>query len=130
MARILLAESDSKIREFMAGILADSGHDVQACETDTEANARLLERPVDVLVTDLMLSGSRGSALGQSCAQLGIRMITLTGQEFHADEAQEQRPRTLLESPFRFSDLHRVLRAVGIHSRSAEELRIEALSAA
>jgi len=58
MARILLAESDRKIREFIAGILADCGHDVHACENGTEASAWLLERPVDVLVSDLVLSGT------------------------------------------------------------------------
>ena len=129
MARILLAESDRKIREFIAGILADCGHDVHACENGTEASAWLLERPVDVLVSDLVLSGTQGSILGINCAALGIPMITLTGREFRAEEAKEDRPRTLLEKPFRFADLQRVLNAVGVHPRSTDAQRTEALSA-
>jgi DNA-binding NtrC family response regulator len=129
MARILLAESDRKIREFIAGILADCGHDVHACENGTEASAWLLERPVDVLVSDLVLSGTQGSILGINCAALGIPMITLTGREFRAEEAKEDRPRTLLEKPFRFADLQRVLNAVGVHPRSTDAQLTEALSA-
>lgn len=117
MARILLAEPDSKIRQFIAGILAEFGHDVQECENDIQAGVWLATAPVvDVLVTDLVLDGCRGSILGKNFAELGVRTITLTGQEFHADDAQEDRPPPLLEKPFRFSDLQQVLNAVKIGS--------------
>jgi DNA-binding NtrC family response regulator len=123
MARILLAEPDSKIRQFIAGILAEFGHDVQECENDIEAGVWLATARVDVLVTDLVLDGCRGSILGKNFAELGVRTITLTGQEFHADDAQEDRPPPLLEKPFRFSDLQQVLNAVKIGSLRCGERR-------
>jgi DNA-binding NtrC family response regulator len=123
MARILLAEPDSKIRQFIAGILAEFGHDVLECENDIEAGVWLATTRVDVLVTDLVLDGCRGSILGKNCAELGVRTITLTGQEFHADDAQEDRPPPLLEKPFRFSDLQQVLNAVKIGSLRCGERR-------
>jgi DNA-binding NtrC family response regulator len=112
MARILVAESDSAIREFIAGILAEVGHDVQVCGNGIEATVWLASSAIDVVVTDMVLFGSQGLLLSKHCADLGIPTITLTGREFHADEAQGERPLALLEKPFRFSDLQRVLNAV------------------
>ena len=41
MAQILLAEPDRPIRDFIAGILMDFGHDVTTCGDGTEAVALL-----------------------------------------------------------------------------------------
>jgi DNA-binding NtrC family response regulator len=123
MARILLAESDRKIRECIAGILTEFGHDVQVCENGIDATVWLATVPIDVVVTDLVLSGSQGSILVKDCAERGIRTITLTGQEFHPDESEGVRPPALLEKPFRFSDLQRILNAVKVDSRSGAEAR-------
>ena len=110
MARILLTEPDRAIREFMAGILTEFGHDVVACENIVEAEVWLATSPIDVLVTDLMLRGEQGVMLSRSCAALGIPTVTLSGRDFLPD--QVSRPPPLLEKPFRFSDLQRVLHAI------------------
>jgi two-component system, cell cycle response regulator CpdR len=112
MARVLLAESDRAIRDFIAGILAEFGHDVRVCGNGIEASVWLATVPIDVLVTDMALCGESGLLLSKHCATLGIRTITLTGREFRADEPEQDRPIALLEKPFRFSDLQRVLTAV------------------
>ncbi len=112
MPRILLAESDSAIRDFIAGILTEFGHDVLVCENVVDASVWLATSSIDVLVTDMVLQGEQGLILSRSCATLGVRMITLTGREFHAGQGDAARPLALLEKPFRFSDLHRVLNAV------------------
>lgn len=121
MARILLAESDRAIREFIAGILAEVGHDVQACGNGIEASVWLATSSIDVLVTDMVLHGGQGVILSRHCAELGIPTITLTGREFRVDGTQKNHPSALLEKPFRFSDLRRVLNAVKA-SRSTAEL--------
>jgi len=41
MARILLAEPDPAIREFIAGILAEFGHDVMTSANTIEAGSLL-----------------------------------------------------------------------------------------
>ncbi len=120
MARILLAESDERICEFLAGILADFGHEVIKCQNGSEATARLAIGPIDVLVTDLVLRESEGSKLNGCCAAHGIPAITLTGREFLADQTGRDRPLPLLDKPFRFADLERVVEAVVARSGSAQ----------
>jgi DNA-binding NtrC family response regulator len=110
MARILLTEPDRAIREFIAGILAEFGHDVVPCENIIEAEVWLATSVVDVLVTDLVLRSEQGVGLSRSCAERGIPTVTLTGRDFLPD--QTSRPPPLLEKPFRFSDLQRVLHAI------------------
>ncbi len=118
MTRVLLAEADRRIRDFIAGILVDCGHAVVVCADGMEAAATLTIKGVDVVVTDLVLSLGQGNALRQNCAELGIPTITLTGREFRPDQAAVKRPPILLEKPFRFADLQSVLDAVAVHSRS------------
>jgi two-component system, OmpR family, response regulator PhoP len=112
MARVLLAEPNRAIREFIAGILGDFGHDVQSCENAIEASVWLATAVIDVLVTDMMLTGDQGLDLSKQCAALGIPTVTLTGREFYADKSRGDQPPGLLEKPFRFSDLRSVLDAV------------------
>ena len=110
MARILLIEPDRAIREFIAGILAEFGHDVVPCEHVIEAEVWLATSVINVLVTDLVLRGEEGVLLSRSCSALGIPTVTLTGRDFLP--GQTSRPPSLLEKPFRFSDLQRVLTAI------------------
>ena len=112
MARILLAESNRALREFIAGILAEFGHEVQTCENAVAASVWLATSSIDVLVTDMVLHGDQGLVLSKHCAELGIPTITLTGREFRADQARSDHLTPLLEKPFRFSDLRQVLSAV------------------
>lgn len=117
MTRILVAEPDRRIREFMAGILADCGHAVEACANCEEASASLGAGSVDVVVTDLVLSRGQGTVFGQNCAALGIPLITLSGREYEPNRRPADRPPPLLEKPFRFADLRSVLDAVA-HQRA------------
>jgi DNA-binding response OmpR family regulator len=112
MARILLAEPDKAICEFLAGILADFGHDVITCQNDSEATVCLAIGPIDMLVTDLVLQEGEGSGLSSYCAARGIPTITLTGREFQEHLTGQNRLIPLLDKPFRFADLERVLDAV------------------
>jgi DNA-binding NtrC family response regulator len=115
MARILIAESDRQIREFVAGILSDCGHAVEVCADGTEATASL--GAIDVVVTDLVLNLGPGTVFGQNCADLGIPTITLSGHQFRLGDAVAERPAPFLEKPFRFADLQCVLGAVADYSR-------------
>ena len=118
MARVLLAESNRLVRQFIAGILTDFGHDVTACGDGTEAAALLAIGPIEVLVTDLVLRDDEGSTLSRHCAVRGIPTITLTGYEFYIDRAQQDRPPPLVEKPFRLDDLQCVIDAVAVAAGS------------
>ena len=91
MARVLLAESDRRIRDFIAGILIDCGHAVEVCADGIEAAKSLTTKGADVVVTDLVLSLGQGNALRQNCAALGIPTITLTGCEFRPGQVAAKR---------------------------------------
>src|SRR5260370_21457527 len=85
MARILLTEPDRAIREFIAGILTEFGHDVVACEDVIEAEVWLATSPIDVLITDLVLHGEQGLTLSRSSSALGIPPVPLTRHYFLPD---------------------------------------------
>lgn len=116
MARILLAESDQHIRQFMAGIFADCGHAVETCADAVEASWSLATRSIDVVVTDLLLGFGDEDSLGRDCEALGIPTFTLTGSKFSRDQLAAERPPGLREKPFRFGDLRSVLDAVGLRA--------------
>lgn len=118
MARILVAEPDRRIRDFIAGILADCGHAVAVCADGVEALASLAAEPVDVIVTDLVLRRGKGGVFTHNCRFQGIPMVTLSGCEFQPGQQLPDRPSPLLEKPFRFADLQSVLHAVAFRSRS------------
>jgi CheY-like chemotaxis protein len=96
MARILLTEPDRAIREFIAGILSEFGHDVVASENIVDAEVWLATSPIDVLVTDLVLRGEQGVMLSRSCSELGIPTVTLSGGDFLP--GQVSRPRRCSKS--------------------------------
>jgi CheY-like chemotaxis protein len=118
MAQILVAELNRPVRELIAGILTDFGHDVTVCEDGVEATALLALGPIDVLVTDLVLHVGEGSRLGTDCTARGVHTITLTGCEFKPGRGEQEPPTPLLDKPFRFADLQRVLDAVAVCSGS------------
>jgi len=119
MAQILVAESDRSIREFIAGILNDFGHDVTTCKDSSEATAFLAIGSIDVVLTDLVLGSGEGSRLSDDCAARGVPTITLTGREFQPGQGDRERPTPLLDKPFRFADLQCVVDAVALRSGSA-----------
>ena len=113
MARILVAESDSRVRTFIAGILADFGHDVRECADGAEAGRCLLSGEIDVVVTDLVLGSAEAAGLAREAAALGVPIVTLTGRRFvEAGASDADTPQPLVDKPFRFADLQSVVDAV------------------
>jgi DNA-binding response OmpR family regulator len=129
MARVLLAESDQRIGDFIAGILTEFGHQVTMCASAVEASARLTAEPVDVLLTDLMLYGDRDAQSEQAWEALDIPTITLTGRVFSVDPSAPTPP-ALIDKPFRFADLRSVLDAVAACTEGGEGSRARIRTAA
>ncbi|MFP3902904.1 MAG: PAS domain S-box protein [Armatimonadota bacterium] len=64
---ILVAEDDDQVREFAVAMLKDRGYDVIACE-DGQATLEAVEeldRPVDLLLTDVVMPGMDGVELAR-----------------------------------------------------------------
>jgi DNA-binding response OmpR family regulator len=129
MAQILVAEPDRRIRDFVAGILSDCGHAVVPCADDREAAASLAVGIVDLVITDLVLSPEGGAALGKSCAALGVPVVTLSGREFRLGRPAPHPLSRLVDKPFRFADLHGVLDAARVGSRSIHNLAVSRAAA-
>lgn len=109
MAWVLLVEPDRQIREFIAGILADCGHDVQQCADSDDARRRLKEAAFDVVATDLVLGG-QPDALA-AVAQL-LPVLTLSGRIFCPVTDKYRHPPRLADKPFRFADLTNLVKAI------------------
>ena len=83
--RILLVEDHADSREFMQSLLESDGHTVEAVRTVDEGRARLAEvdRPLDVLVTDIGLPDGSGwdlVAFGREIRP-SLRIGVVTGWE-------------------------------------------------
>lgn len=63
MARILLAEDEAGVREFVSRALGLAGHKITAVEDGLEALDALGENEFDLLLTDIVMPGLDGIAL-------------------------------------------------------------------
>ena len=63
MAKILLAEDDAAVREFVRRALSYGGHEITAVDDGTGALEALAEEPFDLLLTDIVMPGLDGIAL-------------------------------------------------------------------
>src|SRR5450631_2641002 len=58
--RVLIVDDHASARESVADVLRHAGYDVASCASAIEALAKLAQRPVDVVVTDLQMPGMDG----------------------------------------------------------------------
>ncbi|MBV9827105.1 MAG: response regulator [Alphaproteobacteria bacterium] len=107
MARVLLIEPNRTLRKFIAGILADLGHDVQQCRDLRDCRDLLQRTPFDVVATDLLLDAKTASVPADAGK---THVLTLSGQALAACVESGDRP--LHERPFRFDDLQNLASAV------------------
>ncbi len=85
MVRILLAEDDDSMREYLARALERTGYNVTACESGIVALERLQKESFDLLLTDIVMPELDGIELAQRAAQIypDLRVMFITG--FAAD---------------------------------------------
>lgn len=69
MPRILIAEDDDAVREFVARALALQGHEVTAVTDGGKALEALAASPYDLLLTDIVMPGMDGIALALKVAK-------------------------------------------------------------
>jgi DNA-binding response OmpR family regulator len=122
MARVLLAEGNRRIGNFLAAILSEFGHEVTLCADACAADARLAVAAIDVVLTDAVLDGA-DALFGRDWLARGIPTITLTGRALSADRINPAPP-PLIDKPFRFTDLRRVLEAVAACDASNRRRRM------
>jgi CheY-like chemotaxis protein len=80
MARILVAEDELAVREFVTRALSHNGHEVTAVDDGLKALAAVSADAFDLLVTDIVMPGLDGIALAlkltKDFPELSILMIS------------------------------------------------------
>lgn len=69
MARVLIAEDDTAVREFVSRALAHGGHDVATANDGLEALSLLDGETFDLLLTDIVMPNLDGIALALKVAK-------------------------------------------------------------
>jgi len=100
MARVLVAEDDDAVREFVGRALAHVGHEVETVGDGRGALDRLRVEDYDLLITDIVMPGLDGIALALKVAKEkpDMAILLMTGYA-----AERQRAHNLEEL------IHRVI---------------------
>jgi two-component system cell cycle response regulator CpdR len=111
MARILIAEDDSSMRQFLAMALRRAGHDVILCDDGISAYQAIqeTETPYDLLLADIVMPGMDGIELSRKANALipALKVMFITGFAgvvlAHKDSIVNQSQ--VLSKPFHLKDL-------------------------
>lgn len=108
MTRILLAEDEQAMREYLARALERSGYDVVAVDGGTAAAPLLEQEHFDLLLTDIVMPEMDGIELARHCNRVspGTEVIFITGFSGVALRASASMPSAkILSKPFHLKDL-------------------------
>jgi two-component system, cell cycle response regulator CpdR len=108
MYRILLAEDDQVMREYLTRALERSGYLVTAVDRGTAALPLLESEPFDLLLTDIVMPEMDGIELAQRAGQLlpDLRVMFITGFAAVTLKAGKAVPHArVLSKPFHLRDL-------------------------
>ena len=108
MAKILLAEDDTSMREYLQRALQRVGYEVSAVGCGTEAMPLLESDRFDLLLTDIVMPEMDGIELAQKASAIDpdIRVMFITGFAAVTLKASREAPRAkMLSKPFHLKDL-------------------------
>jgi two-component system cell cycle response regulator CpdR len=108
MIRILLAEDDTSMREYLARALERVGYSVVAVDCGTAALPLIGEERFDLLLTDIVMPEMDGIELAQRAAKIApdMRVMFITGFAAVALKSGITHPQArVLSKPFHLRDL-------------------------
>ena len=108
MIRILLAEDDRVMREYLTRALERSGYAVTAVDRGTAAMPLLRSEPFDLLLTDIVMPEMYGIELAQKAGEMcpDLRVMFITGFAAVTLKAGKTMPQArVLSKPFHLRDL-------------------------
>ena len=108
MLRILLAEDDQVMREYLTRALQRSGYAVTAVDRGTAAIPLLETETFDLLLTDIVMPEMDGIELAQRAGELckNLRVMCITGFAAVTLKAGKTMPQArVLSKPFHLRDL-------------------------
>jgi len=108
MPKILLAEDEQAMREYLARALEKSGYQVVAVDRGTEAAPLLESDEFDLLLTDIVMPEMDGIELARHCSKVSpqTQVMFITGFSGVVLKAGESMPAAkILSKPFHLRDL-------------------------
>lgn len=109
MARILLAEDEDSVREFVDRALVHRGHNVTSVNNGGEALEALEGAQFDLLLTDIVMPRVDGVALALKVSKdfPDMRIILMTGYAAERDRAYnlDALVHEVVSKPFTLSDI-------------------------
>ena len=109
MKRILLAEDDNDMRQFLTRALKNAGYDVVSFDNGKSAYERLREEPFSLLLSDIVMPEMDGIELARRATELDpdLKVMFITGFAAVALNPDMQAPRDakILSKPFHLRDL-------------------------
>jgi two-component system cell cycle response regulator CpdR len=108
MPRILLAEDDTSMREYLQRALQRVGYEVDSVGCGTEAIPLLEQDHYDLLLTDIVMPEMDGIELAQKASEMDpdIRVMFITGFAAVALQSGRAAPEAkMLSKPFHLKDL-------------------------
>ena len=108
MIRILLAEDDSVMREYLTRALERSGYAVSPVDRGTAALPLIETEHFDLLLTDIVMPEMDGIELAQKAAEIApdMRVMFITGFAAVTLRVGKQMPQArVLSKPFHLRDL-------------------------
>lgn len=108
MIRILLAEDDKVMREYLARALERSGYSVTAVDRGTAALPLIEAERFDLLLSDIVMPEMDGIELAQKAGEIApeMRVMFITGFAAVTLKAGKQIPSArVLSKPFHLRDL-------------------------
>src|SRR5262249_35979021 len=110
---VLVVEDEAGLRQLVSTVLSEGGYHVLTADSAAEALALTAgnPRPLDLLLTDLRLSGLQGSELANELRKryAGLKVIFMTGDPSQTNLGENDE---LLVKPFTPADLLRKVREV------------------
>jgi DNA-binding response OmpR family regulator len=126
MARVLVVEDEPNIAEFIRRGLTYKGYEVDVAHTGEDALDLAWERPVDLVILDLMLPGMDGIEVCRRLRAAGdVAIIVLTARDKVDDKVEglEAGADDYVTKPFAFEELlARVRAALRPRSPAKEEV--------
>jgi two-component system, cell cycle response regulator CpdR len=107
--RILLAEDDNDMRQFLTRALKNAGYDVVSFDNGKSAYDRLREEPFSLLLSDIVMPEMDGIELARRATELDpdLKVMFITGFAAVALNPDSEAPKdaSVLSKPFHLRDL-------------------------
>lgn len=125
---ILVVDDDPNVRKSLEEYLAKMGYDVNGVDSAEDALEWLKSRPVDVIITDIIMKGMDGLSMTQSIKKAyNTDIIVITGycNQFAYEDAIRKGADDFIFKPVRFEELVlRLKRVLRERELSQERLKI------